>query len=399
MKKKIFLICNLLLVCGMIQSQTLPSYLPSNGLVAWYPFNGNANDESGNGHDSSVIDAILSIDRFSNNNSSYSFQSSIQCCPYIQTLANVNFLQNEISGSFWFKPDISYQLGVAGTFISGNSPIQIAYDNGGLIIQIWGSIGYQGFSFPTILTAGNWYNFAFSKALTGEVSLIINGVSHMLGIYNGSMSQINLGDLIFGRSQNSYWTNPFKGNIDDIAIYNRALTQEEITALYTGTPNNGGGGGSSSANPVPPGIPYQAVVRNANGGIAANAAVTSRFTLHQTTADGAVEYQETHALTTNAQGLMSTVLGQGTAVQNTFATINWANTIKFLQVEVDLGSGYVDLGTQQLMSVPYSIQSQTALTIRNTDLPVYADNAAALAGGLTTGQLYRTSTGDLKIVY
>jgi hypothetical protein len=92
-------------------------------------------------------------------------------------------------------------------------------------------------------------------------------------------------------------------------------------------------------------------------------------------------------------------MGQGTAVQNTFAAINWANTTKFLQVEVDLGNGYVDLGTQQLMSVPYSIQSQTALTIRNTDLPVYSDNAAALAGGLTTGQLYRTSTGDLKIVY
>jgi hypothetical protein len=68
-----------------------------------------------------------------------------------------------------------------------------------------------------------------------------------------------------------------------------------------------------------------------------------------------VEYQETHALTTNGQGLMATVLGQGTAVQNTFSAINWANTTKFLQVEVDLGNGYVDLGTQQLMSVPYAL--------------------------------------------
>jgi hypothetical protein len=51
------------------------------------------------------------------------------------------------------------------------------------------------------------------------------------------------------------------------------------------------------------------------------------------------------------------------------------------------------------MSVPYSIQSQTALTINNSGLPVYANNAAALAGGLTSGQLYRTATGDLKIVY
>ena len=49
------------------------------------------------------------------------------------------------------------------------------------------------------------------------------------------------------------------------------------------------------------------------------------------------------------------MIGQGTAVQNTFAAINWANTTKFLQVEVDLGNGYVDLGTQQLMSVPFAL--------------------------------------------
>jgi hypothetical protein len=53
--------------------------------------------------------------------------------------------------------------------------------------------------------------------------------------------------------------------------------------------------------------------------------------------------------------LVSAVIGQGTAVQGTFAGINWSNTNKFLQVEVDLGNGYVDLGTQQLMSVPFAL--------------------------------------------
>jgi hypothetical protein len=258
----------------------------------------------------------------------------------------------------------------------------------------------------TFSTSGNqssgfWRMGTFTlDSETGQTRLYIDGTIEGVSSFTSSSWPQSVNPTFIGGSplaeSDNQW---FLGDIDDIAIYNRALTQDEITALYTGTPVNGGGGSTSTSNPVPPGIPYQAVVRNANGQVAANTAVTTRFTLHQNTADGAIEYQETHALTTNAQGLMATVMGQGTAAQNTFASINWANTTKFLQVEVDLGNGYVDLGTQQLMSVPYSIQSQTALTIRNTDLPVYADNAAALAGGLTTGQLYRTSTGDLKIVY
>jgi hypothetical protein len=106
---------------------------------------------------------------------------------------------------------------------------------------------------------------------------------------------------------------------------------------------------------VPPGIPYQAVVRNTDGSVAANANLTARFTLHQNTTDGVVEFQETHALVSNAQGLVSAVIGQGTEEQSSFSAIVWSNTTKFLQVEMDLGNGYVDLGTQQLMSVPFAM--------------------------------------------
>jgi hypothetical protein len=75
---------------------------------------------------------------------------------------------------------------------------------------------------------------------------------------------------------------------------------------------------------------------------------------------------------------MATVLGQGTAVQNTFAAINWANTTKFLQVEVDLGNGYVDLGTQQLMSVPYAMYAANGPA--GPQGPAGADGAAGATG-------------------
>ena len=109
------------------------------------------------------------------------------------------------------------------------------------------------------------------------------------------------------------------------------------------------------AQTLPPGIPYQAEVRNENGAVLANENVNVRFTLHEQAANGSVSYQETHALTTNELGLFAATIGAGAAVQGTFSSINWAQTTKFLQVEVNTGNGYITMGNQQLMSVPYAL--------------------------------------------
>ena len=406
MKKAfLFLGLSVLMFSNSAVAQNLPAYLPSNGLVGWWPFNGNANDESGNGLNGIILGGVsLSNDRFDNINSCYEIDG-VNCSEPrgINIPATVNN-SNDYSVCIWYRitsTSKQYQclinsyphnyIGASFNYLSGNT-VSFFVGNGNWWYELVDSISIQ--------SPQNWNQLTIVKQNLSykyyNNGVYFKTITFSESFNTGSMSSFVVGGISINGGENCFET--FQGQLDDIAIYNRALTQEEITALYTGTPINGGGG-NTSTNPVPPGIPYQAVVRNANGQVTANAAVTSRFTLHQTTADGAVEYQETHALNTNAQGLMSTILGQGTAVQNTFAAINWSNTTKFLQVEVDLGNGYVDLGTQQLMSVPYSIQSQTALTLKNTGLPVYADNAAALAGGLTTGQLYRTSTGDLKIVY
>ena len=72
--KKIFL--TLILVLFVIPfgiSQDLPSYVPTNGLVAYYPFNGNANDASGNGNHGTVNGAILANDQNGNQNKAYEF--------------------------------------------------------------------------------------------------------------------------------------------------------------------------------------------------------------------------------------------------------------------------------------------------------------------------------------
>jgi hypothetical protein len=100
---------------------------------------------------------------------------------------------------------------------------------------------------------------------------------------------------------------------------------------------------------------YQAVVRNSSGSILDSQQVTTRFTIRDGSASGAVVYQETQPLTTNHFGLVTHAIGTGTVVSGTFAGISWGTGTKWLQVEVDFGSGYVDMGTSQLLSVPYAL--------------------------------------------
>ena len=121
--------------------------------------------------------------------------------------------------------------------------------------------------------------------------------------------------------------------------------------------------GDGIAQTAPAAINYQAVLRESSGALMAAKDVRVRLTVHAGTAGGTTEYQETHSVTTSAQGLVNLQLGGGTAGTGTFAGIDWTAGAKYLQVEVlDLngGSGYVDLGTQQLVSVPYALYANHA---------------------------------------
>jgi uncharacterized protein (TIGR02145 family) len=105
-------------------------------------------------------------------------------------------------------------------------------------------------------------------------------------------------------------------------------------------------------------IPYQAIARNAAGEPLASSTLNARFTIHDGTATGASVWQELQTVSTSALGLFTVQLGSSVSLAN----VNWANGAKFMQVELDLGSGFVDIGTQQLLSVPYALQSASATT-------------------------------------
>jgi hypothetical protein len=105
----------------------------------------------------------------------------------------------------------------------------------------------------------------------------------------------------------------------------------------------------------PQGIPYQAVMRNADGTVMASSAVSLTFMIHDGTANGTVVYEESHSLTSNAQGLVTCVVGNGVVSQGNFGSVNWGSGAKFLHVMM----GSVDLGTQQMLSVPYALYAES----------------------------------------
>ena len=97
MKKYLLLLATALLSPGSFAQ--IPSYVPANGLLGWWPFNGNASDESGNGNHGTVNGATLTTDRFGNANMAYGFDGVDD---WIEATFNQN---NNYSISTWFKPN------------------------------------------------------------------------------------------------------------------------------------------------------------------------------------------------------------------------------------------------------------------------------------------------------
>lgn len=114
----------------------------------------------------------------------------------------------------------------------------------------------------------------------------------------------------------------------------------------------------SFAQAPPQGINYQAVARDNSGAALISTSLNVRFSIHDLSATGTVVYQETWTgLMTNVYGLFTAQIGLGAPVSGSFSTVNWGGGDKYLEVEVDDGSGFVSMGASQMMSVPYALYS------------------------------------------
>jgi hypothetical protein len=115
----------------------------------------------------------------------------------------------------------------------------------------------------------------------------------------------------------------------------------------------------SSFAQVPQKFNYQAVVRNNTGVIITNQNISVKAEILDSNINS-VLYSETHAVTTNAQGLFSLQIGNGIVKSGLFVNIDWSAGNRYIRTSVDLtgGTNYQLMGTSQLLSVPYALYSK-----------------------------------------
>jgi len=117
---------------------------------------------------------------------------------------------------------------------------------------------------------------------------------------------------------------------------------------------------------VPQGVGYQGVATDANGIELVNQSISIRASVLSGSASGTIEWEETHATSTDTFGLFTITIGQGTntgnGVQADFADISWGTNTYFLKIEMDVngGTNYAFMGTNQMMSVPYALYAESA---------------------------------------
>lgn len=240
MKKIITLI--LVFTATLLFSQ-VPNYVPTNGLVGYWPFTGNANDLSGNGNNGTNNGATLIADRFDNPNSAYSFDGN-DFISLAQPFYNGSTTVNTLTYSFWF--DISQYPTNNYTF-SGKEgfwrSVSCGINNNG-IISFGGSQpspqGYFSISSANAATLNQWNNVIVTFQ-NGNLNLYFNGI--LTSTNTIPYSSLNYSYLQAGNSTSTNYfgavhpvspgvTNYLIGKIDDFCIWNRALTQQEITNLY-----------------------------------------------------------------------------------------------------------------------------------------------------------------------
>ncbi|NEO90758.1 MAG: hypothetical protein F6K56_11100, partial [Moorea sp. SIO3G5] len=199
------------------------------GLVGHYPFNGNAKDVSGNGHDGTVHGATLTSGRFGNGNSAYQFDGINDYIelPYAPDLKLTN---HSFTVSAWvFINSFPSESDLRDLTILGTDENE---KNNGLHLTIRKKKPYMGFygndtHGSTTIESGQWYCMTWRYDLTKQQQTIfINGNEDKTEAEHGHFQ--GEGGVNIGRSQNHH---NFNGKIDEVRIYERALSDEEIKQL------------------------------------------------------------------------------------------------------------------------------------------------------------------------
>lgn len=223
---------------GTTQGYAVAVYhaVPRDGLVGEWLFAGNANDTSGSGHDGTVgAGATLADDRFGVANSAYHFDGG-ETAQIIANGVGVNTAVDALNSiSLWFSGDSGF-----------NNVMPFAWESNYDVYMANGNIGFNTGNGDLIgvtaaTPAGAWFHLVavFFNGVPdpGNTALYINGVLQSSSVIQSPTVTVptmlaTAKVFISGWSVNATENHSFLGSIDDVRIYDRALTQEEVEELY-----------------------------------------------------------------------------------------------------------------------------------------------------------------------
>ncbi|MCR4957652.1 MAG: LamG domain-containing protein, partial [Prevotella sp.] len=235
----------LTILCGLLCGLPLTAAIPTDGLVAYYPLNGNANDESGNGYHATPCN-------------SYQFEDGVvgECI----TVEGEGYLES--SGGHVLLPQFDFDASSGITLSLWVKSMGMTHSDGEAYISLGDETVKDGLQIKeernsnviefmyheTIVTApcpedytGKWVMYTLTCGADGKLKGYVNGAIAVEEDveYDG---QINTSPAALGR----HWWNSglststrFNGSFDEVRIYNRALSQKEILALYSRNSTDG----------------------------------------------------------------------------------------------------------------------------------------------------------------
>ncbi|MBP1630219.1 MAG: hypothetical protein H6Q15_1112 [Bacteroidetes bacterium] len=238
MRKHSFLIVFAILIFANTSIAQLPQNVPTNGLVGWWGFNGNANDGSTNGNNGIVNGTTLTTDRNGMANSAYYFNGNSN----ITIAHNSGFLCSNYSLCFWAKYNTNSidnnggqlpgLIGKGGQTTNGKV---IIYESLGVINTqndySSGTVGVASTSIP--YNDNNWHFFVFTYQSGDTIKAFVDGVYNASVNINSTFVFNNVSPLKFGRVDDYYFKS-YTGYLDDVGFWNRSLTQQEVLNLYNG---------------------------------------------------------------------------------------------------------------------------------------------------------------------
>jgi hypothetical protein len=256
MKQKFLLLITILFFVSIQFSvfSQVPPYVPINGLVGYWGFNGNADDGSGNSNHGIPFNVTLTSDRFGNENSAYLFNGYNSRIDIINTFFNIGWPSFTIScwtySTSFMNPNnyndsqvilnTDLHNGIAITLYGQNNPFRQEFDDKYVFLagsdpsyKGWDIVQYTGYS-NTTRTINTW----------NHVVLVKNGLNYDIYI-NGALDKTVVGNttakeyfckIVLGGEASYIPAEVFLGKLDDYGIWNRALSSVEITSLYNSAP-------------------------------------------------------------------------------------------------------------------------------------------------------------------